>query len=95
MWGHVVRYKFTDVSEESIASIFGIEEQVMQARSKQLGEPSYFLLVACLPYSSTLNTEAARSSEMSVNFCQTTQRNILENSTLHSHRHENLKSITS
>jgi hypothetical protein len=35
--------------------------------------------------------EAVRTSEISVNFYQTTQRNIPEDSHLHIHHHENLK----
>jgi hypothetical protein len=41
------------------------------------------LLVSCLPYSSTLKTEATCSSEMLVAFQQTTWRNIPEYRTLH------------
>jgi hypothetical protein len=36
--------------------------------------------------------EAASTSEISVNFCQITRRNILEDSHLHNRRHQNLKS---
>jgi hypothetical protein len=36
--------------------------------------------------------EAVSTSETSVNFYETTRRNILEDSHLHTHRHENLKS---
>jgi hypothetical protein len=43
-------------------------------------------------YSSTLKTEAIRSSETSVNFQRTTRRYIPEDSTVHNHRCENLKS---
>jgi hypothetical protein len=39
-----------------------------------------------------LMMEAISTSETSVNFYQTTWRNIPENSDLHNHRHENLKS---
>jgi hypothetical protein len=38
--------------------------------------------------------EAARTSEMSANFYQTTQRNKPEDSHLHNRRRENLKSQT-
>jgi hypothetical protein len=37
--------------------------------------------------------EAASTSETSVNFYQTTQRNNLEDSHLHAHRCEDLKSL--
>jgi hypothetical protein len=40
----------------------------------------------------TLMTEAARTSEMSVNFYQTTRHNNPEDSHLHTQCHENLKS---
>jgi hypothetical protein len=36
--------------------------------------------------------EAARTSETAVNFYQTTRRNNPEDSNLHTHRRENLKS---
>jgi hypothetical protein len=36
--------------------------------------------------------EAASTSEMSINFYQATQRNTPEDSHLHTHHHENLKS---
>jgi hypothetical protein len=39
-----------------------------------------------------LMMEAASTSEISVNFCQTTCCNIPEDSHLHTHRSENLKS---
>jgi hypothetical protein len=39
-----------------------------------------------------LTMEAACTSETSVNFYQTTRRSIPEDSHLHSHRRENLKS---
>jgi hypothetical protein len=41
------------------------------------------LLVACLPFSSTLKTEAVQSSETSVNLYQSTRRHITEGSILH------------
>jgi hypothetical protein len=40
----------------------------------------------------TLMMEAASTSETSVNFYQTTRRNIPEDSHLHTHRRENIKS---
>jgi hypothetical protein len=39
-----------------------------------------------------LMMEAASTSETSVNFCQTAQRNNPEDSRPHTHRHEKLKS---
>jgi hypothetical protein len=51
---------------------------------------AYFLLVSCMAYTSTLKMEALHSSEMSVNVCRTTQCQIPEASTLHSHPYNNL-----
>jgi hypothetical protein len=56
------------------------------------GFPPAFTLVSCSAYSSTLKIEAICSSETSVDFQQTTRRYIPEDSTLHNHRCENLKS---
>jgi hypothetical protein len=52
----------------------------------------FTLLIGCSAYSSTLKMEATRSYEQSVNFYQTTWRHIPEDSTLHKHRRQNLKS---
>jgi hypothetical protein len=49
------------------------------------------LLVSCLGYSSSLKMETC-SSEMSVDFQQTTRRYILEDRTLHNYGCENLLS---
>jgi hypothetical protein len=54
--------------------------------------PPAFTLVSCSAYSPTLKMEAICSSEMSVNFQRTTRRYIPEDSTLHNHCCENLKS---
>jgi hypothetical protein len=45
-----------------------------------------------LPPVIALLMEAAGTSETSINFYQTTRRNNLEDSHLHTRRHENLKS---
>jgi hypothetical protein len=50
------------------------------------------MLVPCLAYSSTLKMEATCSSEMSVDFYRTTRIYVPEDTTLHNHRCENLKS---
>jgi hypothetical protein len=50
------------------------------------------MLVSCSAYSSTLNTGAISYSEMLVDFQQTTRRYIPEDSALHNHRCDNLKS---
>jgi hypothetical protein len=51
-----------------------------------------FLLGAASGLLITLMMEAAKTSETSVNFYQTTRRNILEDSHLHTRRRKNLKS---
>jgi hypothetical protein len=51
-----------------------------------------FLVLSCLVHSSTLKTEAVCSSETSVDFYQTTWHYTPEDSTLHNHQCENLKS---
>jgi hypothetical protein len=56
--------------------------------------PLAFMLICCSSYSSTLKMEAICSSEMSVDFQWSTRRYILEDSTLHNHRCENLKGRT-
>jgi hypothetical protein len=50
------------------------------------------MLVSWVAYSSTLKMEAICSSETSVDTQRTTRRYISEDSTLHDHRCENLKS---
>jgi hypothetical protein len=57
-------------------------------------EPLCFLSAPFSAYSSTPKTEAVHSSEISVNFYQTTPYHIPEMSTLYSHRRENCKSKT-
>jgi hypothetical protein len=54
--------------------------------------PFAFTLVSCSAYSLALKMEATCSSETSVDFQQTTQHYIPEDSTLHNHHCENLKS---
>jgi hypothetical protein len=51
-----------------------------------------FYAGSCLVYSSTLKMEALFSSETSIDIERTTRRYIPEDSTLHNHRCENLKS---
>jgi hypothetical protein len=54
---------------------------------------TYYLLVSCFAYSSTLKKEKTCSSEMSIGFQQTTcWCHILEDGTLHNHVYENSKS---
>jgi hypothetical protein len=65
-----------------------------QAASKPASLATCFVPVSCLAYTSTLKMEATYSSEMSVDFQQTTQPYNPEDRTLHIHRCENLKSYT-
>jgi hypothetical protein len=60
--------------------------------SKELCLQPAFPLVSCSAYSSTLKMDAKYSSEKSVVFQRTTLRYIPEDSTLHNHRCESLKS---
>jgi hypothetical protein len=50
-----------------------------------------FSLFACSIFSSTLKTQAVGSSEISINFYQTRQCHIPEDSSLHSHHPRNVK----
>jgi hypothetical protein len=54
--------------------------------------PPAFKLVSCSAYSSTVKMETISSSETSVDFKRTTRRYVPQDSTLHDHRCENLKS---
>jgi hypothetical protein len=51
-------------------------------------------MVSCLDYSSSLEMEAVCSSETSVDFQLTTERYISEDTTIHNHRYDNLKSLS-
>jgi hypothetical protein len=55
-------------------------------------KPPALTLVSCSDYSSTFKMEAICSSETSVDLHWITRRYIPEDSTLHNHRCENLKS---
>jgi hypothetical protein len=71
-------------------------EEISRARNQReslmLCLPPAFTLVSCSAYSSTLKKEAICSSETSVDFQRTTRLYIPEDSTLHTHRSEDLKS---
>jgi hypothetical protein len=60
--------------------------------TKELCLPPALTLVSCSAYSSTLKVEAMYSSEAAIDFQRTTWRYIPEDSTLHNHRFDNLKS---
>jgi hypothetical protein len=68
--------------------------RISQARNqhKELCLSPSFTLVSCSAYSSTPKMEAICSSETSVDFQRIARRYIPEDSTLHNHRCENLKS---
>jgi hypothetical protein len=82
----------TDVSEESIASIFRVEKCMSEkpvCTGADLQPPAH--AGSPLAHFSTLKMEAIRSSEKLVN-ARSTQRHIPEDHTLHSHRCGSLKS---
>jgi hypothetical protein len=88
MWSHV-DLMWTNVSEESIASILRVEKSASE-------EPAW--AGGCTLHAgslfadfSTLKMEAIRSSETSVH-TRTTRRHIPEDSILQAHHHEKLKS---
>jgi hypothetical protein len=72
--------KFTNVSEKSTVSTFGVEEQAEHAISKQRAEVGLcsdcYLLLACLPYFSALKMDTVHFSETSVNLKQSVLRHI-------------------
>jgi hypothetical protein len=61
-------------------------------KQAELCLPPAYTLVSCSAYFSTMKMEAICSSETSVDFQRTTRRHTPEDSTLHYHRCENLKS---
>jgi hypothetical protein len=82
----------TDVSEERIASIFRIEDEISE-QVQQAVVPAQAGSLADFFLSSTLKMEAVRSSETSVNTIST-QCRTPEVGFLHSHRCENLISVS-
>jgi hypothetical protein len=66
--------------------------RISQAKNQHKSRWQASMLLSCSAYSSTLKMEAICSSETSVHFQQTTRRYIPEDSTLHNHCCENLKS---
>jgi hypothetical protein len=79
-----LRWKFTDVSKERTTSIFRVE---YKTSNKQVA-----CLRACSPYPSTLMKDKDVSPKIPVNFYQTAGRHPQEDSALHRHHRENLKS---
>jgi hypothetical protein len=78
----IVHWKSTDVSEEHVVSIFGVEEWNKQETSMALFAIC-FKLLSCLAYFSLPNREATWSSDTSVHLQQTTQRYKSEDRILH------------
>jgi hypothetical protein len=107
MYGHVVRWKSTDVSDEHVASIIRVEEQAKYDAGKKQSYITYnteifmalfatwFTLASCLYYPSTLKMEAPCSSKISADFQQNARRYIPENRTLHNHICKGLSSFYS
>jgi hypothetical protein len=62
----------------------GVKEEAKQVTSQEA--------VSCLTYTLAVKMEAVHSSEMSVNFSQTTWLRIPADNTLHRHRHGDLTS---
>jgi hypothetical protein len=81
----VACWKSTEVSEEHVTSIFRIEEYAKEENNMKQAASS--TLVSCLAYSSSLKMEVTCSSEMSVDFQQTTMRPVRDGA-LHNHRCE-------
>jgi hypothetical protein len=84
-------YKFTDVPEEHTASIFMLKSKQNKKPARIRWQAKPGVLLAGFFSSSTMNREAVCSSEMSVNLYQTIGHYIPEDSILHSHHCENLK----
>jgi hypothetical protein len=88
MWGRVVCWDATDVSEEHIASIFRVEENFSKNQQESRWQAPWFLAQLIF---STLKMEATYSSETSVNTQRTTRSYNPGEGTLHNHRCENVK----
>jgi hypothetical protein len=76
----------------SVSLLFPTQSEISASRLFFL--PPTFTLASCSAHSSTLKMEAICSSETSGNFQRATRCYIPEERTLHNHRCENLKSLT-
>jgi hypothetical protein len=83
--------KFNRCFRESVASIFGVENETSKKPAWKLME-SRVTLVSLLAYSSTRKMEVIFFSETSIDFHWTTRRYISENRALHYRGCEPLKS---
>lgn len=70
----VIRWKFTDVSENRTASVFSVEVQAEQPSGGRLCLQPTSLLVTCFSHCLTPWKEEAYPSEESVNIYKTTRR---------------------
>jgi hypothetical protein len=70
-----------------------ISRAINQHENRCLCSPPAFMLVSCSAYSLTLKMEVICSSKTLVEFQQNIPHYIPEDSTLHNHRCENLKSF--
>jgi hypothetical protein len=66
--------------------------RISRARNQRESKWQAEFFASCSAYSSTLKMEAICSTETSIDIRRTTRRYIPEDSTLHNHRCENLKS---
>jgi hypothetical protein len=68
------------------------DRRIREARNQcEAGSKQSFMLISLLAYSSILKMQATCSSEMLLDFQQTTRRYIPAHRTLHNHRSKNLK----
>jgi hypothetical protein len=91
MWRHVDPVKWTDVSEERIASILKVEKFASEEPA-WAGSSRIFLLGTAATYPCWFLVRGFFYSETSVQFTGSTRRHITEDCILHSYRCENLKS---
>jgi hypothetical protein len=85
MWRHLFREKSTDDSEENAASTF-----IVKVKSQSRNQHVVVSKTKCMVYCSTLDLEAACSTETSVDFQWATRIYISNDKTLHNYRYKNL-----